>query len=143
MRYKHIKHSEAEKYEQAGGESTTFLATAPDTDGRVSIFDSVLKKGNGAPWHYHDTDDEIFYVMSGEVEFGINDEISVAVAGDLVIAGPGVHRRFTALSDSRLLVINAPAGPSEGFLREITQTEMPPSEEKVQHFIDEYGIHIV
>ena len=143
MRYKFVCGEKAEKHSQSTGVLTTFLATGSDTDGRVSIFDSYLKQGNGAPWHFHEEDDEIFYVITGEVEFGIDKEVVVAKPGDLVIAGPNVHRRFQALSDSHLLVINAPGGPSEGFLRDLLSLDHLPSEADRARFVEKYGIHVV
>ena len=99
--------------------------------------------GNGAPWHFHETDDEIFYIISGEMEFGVDKETIIAKPGDLVIAGPNVHRKFTALADSHLLVVNAPDGPSEGFLRDVMSLDHPPSAEDRARFIEKYGIHVV
>ena len=145
MRYKHVKAGESEQYLADGGELTYLLATAEDTDNRVSIFDSSLPKGNAAPWHIHEIDDEIFYIISGEVEFGVENEQFVAHKGDLVIAGPNVKRRFKALADSHLLVINTPSGPSENFIRDISRfsEDNRPTEEDRLSFIEKYKIHIV
>ncbi|MEH6346016.1 MAG: cupin domain-containing protein [Bermanella sp.] len=145
MRYKHVIAGSAEKYGIDGGEVTSILASGKDTANRVSIFDSVLPKGNDAPWHYHEIDDEIFYIISGEMEFGVDNEEFIANQGDLVIAGPNVPRRFKALQDCRILVINAPSGPSEGFIRDISKftQDNPPTEKDRQEFIEKYKIHIV
>lgn len=143
MRYKFVKGENAETYTAAGGEKTVFLATGEDTENRVSIYDSKLLKGNGAPWHYHEIDDEIFYVISGSVEFGILEETVIANSGDMVIAGPFVRRKFRALEDSHLVVVNAPGGPSEGFLREIVNIAGMPSEQDKKRFIEKYGIHVL
>ncbi|PKG57106.1 cupin domain-containing protein [Shewanella sp. Choline-02u-19] len=145
MRYKHVKAGKAERYYLDQGEMTSILASGADTDDRVSIFDSKLPKGNEAPWHYHEIDDEIFYLISGEIEFGVENEEFVASAGDLVIAGPNVKRRFRAITDSHLLVINAPSGPSEGFIRDIStfSQDNQPTDSDRQAFIDKYRIHIV
>lgn len=143
MRLKHIAKANGETHRTDGGEVTVFLATAEDTDNRVTVADSFLPAGASAPWHFHDHDDEIFYVISGEIEFGVNEQELVAQAGDLVMAGPGVHRRFQALKDSHVIVINAPAGPAEGFIREISSLTTAPTAEDRQRFIDQYGIHIV
>ena len=145
MRYKHVKAGQTEQYLTDGGELTSILASGLDTDNRVSIFDSNLPRGNEAPWHFHEIDDEIFYIISGKVEFGVENELFVAECGDLVIAGPNVKRRFKALMDSRLLVINTPSGPSENFIREISKfTEgNRPTEQDRLSFIDKYKIHIV
>ncbi|CCQ12222.1 Cupin 2, conserved barrel domain protein [Pseudoalteromonas luteoviolacea B = ATCC 29581] len=145
MRYKHVKASNAERHYLDQGEITSILASGADTDHRVSIFDSKLPKGNEAPWHFHELDDEIFYLISGEIEFGVENEEFVAKAGDLVIAGPNVKRRFKAIKDSHLLVINTPSGPSEGFIRDISKftNDNPPTELDRQAFIEKYKIHIV
>lgn len=143
MRYKHVKRETAETFSQAGGEATVFLATGADTENRVSIYDSKLPKGNGAPWHYHEIDDEIFYIISGKVEFGVADETFVAIPGELVIAGPNVKRKFTAVEDSHFMVVNAPGGPSEGFLRDVMSLEAPMTETDRQRFKEEYKIHVL
>ncbi|WP_281561358.1 cupin domain-containing protein [Thalassomonas sp. RHCl1] len=145
MRYKHVRAGSAEQYGVNGGEMTAILATGKDTDNRVTIFDSQLPKGHGAPWHYHELDDEIFYIISGEVEFGVDKKEFIAGPGDLVIAGPDVPRRFKALSDSKLLVINTPSGPAEGFIREISEfgDSNPPSQADKARFIEQYKIHLL
>ncbi|QFT54795.1 MULTISPECIES: cupin domain-containing protein [Microbulbifer] len=143
MRSKHITPANAQSLKVEGGETTLFLATAADTAGRVTVSESWLPKGNGAPWHYHDIDDEIFYIVSGEVEFGVNDDEFIATAGDLVIAGPKVHRRFKALTDSRLVVINAPGGPAEAFMHDVSNLSDAPTQADKERFVKQYGIHIV
>jgi len=141
-RFHHIRAAQAQQHRDPRGEVTSFLATAAETDGRVAIFDSVLEKGRGAPWHYHEIDDEIFYIVRGQVEFGVANETLVANPGDLVIVGPHVGRRFTALEDSQFITINAPAGPAEGFLRELMNLDGPPTQEDRQRFAKRYKIHL-
>ena len=145
MRYKHVRSGLAENFGIDGGETTSILASGLDTDNRVSIFDSVLPEGNEAPWHYHEIDDEILYINSGQVEFGMDKEEFVAGPGDLVIAGPNVPRRFKALTDSRVLVINAPSGPSEGFMRDISTFDdnNPPTDVDRARFVEKYKIHFI
>ena len=60
-RWKFVRAADAEHYDNTGGEKLSILATAVDTAGRVSIYDSKLPEGNAAPWHYHDIDDETFW----------------------------------------------------------------------------------
>ncbi|MDP4489499.1 cupin domain-containing protein [Pseudoalteromonas piscicida] len=121
MRYKYIKANSAETHRLVGGEITSLLVTGEDTNNRVSIFDSLIPQGNAAPWHYHEIDDEIFYIIHGSIEFGVENEVITAGKGDLLVAGPNVKRRFKALTDSHLLVINLPSGPSENFIRDIAR----------------------
>ena len=144
MRYLHVPAESAETHRIEGGETTKILATASETDGRVSVFDSNLPGGNEAPLHYHEIDEEIFYIVSGEVEFQVAQEQFIARQGDLVIAGTNIPRSFKALVDSHVIVINSPAGPSEGFIREIAKIPATgPTDEDKARFIDRYKIHIV
>lgn len=141
MNVKLVRVGDVETYAQQGGETVAFLATAADTNGRVSIFDSRLAPGATGPWHFHELDYELFYVIAGAVEFGIGDEVIVAHEGDLVIAAPHVPRRFQALRESRMMVINAPGGPSEGFLRDVMNLAGAPNAEDKTRFIERYRIH--
>ena len=144
MFYKYVIGNSAEKYILDGGEITKFLLTGQDTNNQVSIYDSLLPKGNFAPLHYHEIDTEIFYIISGKVEFCIEGELIIAMPGDIVMAGIYAKRSFSALSDSHMLVINTPAGPSEAFLRDIAALKgASPSQEMKEKFIDAYKIHIV
>lgn len=145
MRYKHVKSNDALAFTVAGGEITKILATGNDTDKKVSIFDSKLPRGSFAPMHYHDFDDEVFYIISGKVQFGVEDQEFEANSGDLVIAGPNVRRRFKALEDTHMLVINAPGGYAEGFMRELSifEDDYILTEEDKDLFCSRYGIHFV
>lgn len=143
MRYHFVRGADAERHGADASERSIFLATAAETDGRVSIFDSRLPAGRGAPWHYHERDDEIFYVISGRVEFGVDEHVVVAGPGDLVIAGPLVRRRFTALEDSHLVVVNAPGGPAEGFLRDLDSLPGPMTDVDRARFVERYGVHVL
>lgn len=145
MRYKAVNSKNVETLTIAGGELTKILATGIDTDNKVSIFDSYLPKGHGAPIHYHEIDDEIFYIISGQLTFTINGETVIANPGDLMIAGPMVPRGFVANEDSHILGINAVSGPSEGFMRDIAtfkEGQLPTQEDK-ERFAKEYKIHLV
>lgn len=145
MNYKFVKNNAAETYNLAGGEITKFLLTGADTANQVSVYDSILPKGNFAPMHYHEIDSEIFYIISGKVEFHVEDETIIATSGDTVMAGAFVKRSFKALTDAHLIVINTPGGPSEGFLRDIARLQPgeAPSAELRQKFAQVYKIHIV
>lgn len=136
----HIQPETAEHYSVVSGEKITFLATGEHTEGKLAIFYSALPKGHSAPTHVHQIDDEIFYVITGEIEFEVEEQTFVATAGHLIIAGPKVRRSFKAKADSRLLIINAPAGPAEAFLRDITKGE--PNDEDVARFQALYGITV-
>ena len=74
------------------GEHITVLASAAQT-GSYEIFFQAGPEGSGPPPHSHPWD-EAFYVMRGEVAFGIGDRESLAVAGTLVQVPGGTTHWF-------------------------------------------------
>jgi quercetin dioxygenase-like cupin family protein len=57
---------------------------------RLMMFSSaVLKPGQMIEIHAHPTMFEIFYVLSGQLEFTVNGEKSILKAGDCLVAEPG------------------------------------------------------
>ena len=73
------------------GEEVTILASSAQT-GSYEIFRQAGPEGSGPPPHSHAWD-EAFYVISGEVAFGVDDQQElVARAGTLVhVPGGSTH----------------------------------------------------
>ncbi|HMK13105.1 MAG TPA: cupin domain-containing protein [Acidimicrobiales bacterium] len=73
------------------GEELTILASGAQT-GSYEIFRQAGPEGSGPPPHRHDWD-EAFYVIAGEVQFGVDDQQDlVARAGTLVhVPGGSMH----------------------------------------------------
>jgi quercetin dioxygenase-like cupin family protein len=66
------------------------LLRSEQSDGRVSVTESVMPAGaKGPPLHTHDFD-EAFYVLDGELTFQVGDELSTAGPGELAFALGGV-----------------------------------------------------
>jgi quercetin dioxygenase-like cupin family protein len=74
------------------GEHITVLASAAQT-GSYEIFFQAGPEGSGPPLHNHPWD-EAFYVLRGEVAFGVGDCESLAVAGTLVQVPGGTTHWF-------------------------------------------------
>jgi Cupin domain len=49
------------------GVTHTYKAMAHDTGHQFSVWESIVPPGAGAPAHTHTREDEVFYVLSGEV----------------------------------------------------------------------------
>ena len=73
------------------GEQLTILASGAET-GSYEIFRQAGPEGSGPPPHRHDWD-EAFYVIAGEVMFGVDDQQDlIARAGTLVhVPGGSMH----------------------------------------------------
>ena len=74
----------------------------------------------GVAPHTHADFVDAFYVLAGEAEFVVGDEVFRADPGSFVAAPPGVRHGFRNAGDSelRLLNVHAPhAGFAEGLRR--------------------------
>jgi unsaturated pyranuronate lyase len=69
---------------------------------------SFLPRGT-FPLHVHDQE-QITYVLSGEVNFSLDEENHPLGAGDVIVIGPGVpHRANAGPSGAELISVVAPA----------------------------------
>lgn len=102
-----------------GSSRTEFLLTAEESRGRFSIVDETFHPGmNSAPGHTHHFHSEVFYVISGGMEWTVGDETDTLEAGDLVYIPPGIVHHTRVLGDEpvRALMIYEPAGYERGYL---------------------------
>lgn len=97
----------------------TILTTA-DTDGAMSITDSVSPPGSGPPCHIHHDADETFVLLTGDTEFFLEGKRFTRGPGQTVFVPRGTEHTFRVVSDvpSRHLVILTPGG-FESFFSEM------------------------
>lgn len=86
-----------------------------DTDGDLYIFDSTRLKEGGPPLHYHYSQDEWWYIISGEYLIKVGEETYHAKAGDCVFGPRGVPHTFAKVgeAESKLIILFQPAGKME------------------------------
>lgn len=53
-----------------------------------------------APYHIHHTEEEIFYVLSGQIGFVVGNDEFIASAGDAVLVPPGTIHTWWAAAES-------------------------------------------
>src|SRR5215469_16513494 len=63
------------------GSLMTFLATGADTHGQFALIEAVARRGNVPPTHIHHREDEIFYVLEGEIVISVGDRTIKGTAG--------------------------------------------------------------
>ena len=97
------------------GSLVTVKVSGDRTRGRLTVLDFVNPPGFAPPLHRHLTEDECFYVISGDARFRCEDETFDARAGDLVFLPVGSTHSFRVLGDEplRTLQITVPAGFEE------------------------------
>jgi quercetin dioxygenase-like cupin family protein len=77
----------------------------------IGLLESELPPGGGFPGHSHDDHEEVFYVLTGEIEYRLDDKWVTASAGATVFVPPGTIHGFRNASDAtaRHLAIASPA----------------------------------
>lgn len=96
-------------------------------------------QGLAAPLHFHENEDEGFYVRSGTVRMVIGDRTIEASAGSFLFAPRGIHHAFVfASADASLLLLLSPGAAHEQLFRAIgepaARREIPPPLSKPPDF---------
>lgn len=94
------------------GEGLAVLkATAADTGGQMTIVEITEPPGTEAPLHVHHNEDELFWVLDGDVTFQIGETTIEAHSGDWAFGPRHIPHRYTVgEAGCRMLFILTPAG---------------------------------
>ena len=89
-----------------------------DTGGAYCLLDIGLAPGMTVPRHMHTREDEAYYVLSGELEVIVGDEVFILRAGDTLIAPRDIPHQLRNSGDveNHYLIMFSPSG-FEGFLK--------------------------
>ena len=99
----------------------TVLATAEQTGGSYSLLEELCPKRSGPPPHTHEQD-EVFYILEGEITLVVGSQRFTAKAGSLAyIPAKYVHTFRVETETARLLNWYLPGG----FERAITEFAVP------------------
>jgi len=137
------------------GALMTFLATGEDTQRQFGLIEVFGRRGNVPPPHIHHKEDEIFYVLEGEIIVSVGDHTMKGTPGTMIFLPRDVRHSFTIESEQfRMLNLVTPAG-FEAWFREFgvpapAMTLPPPANEpaygEVQRMLEaapRYGIEFV
>jgi quercetin dioxygenase-like cupin family protein len=103
----------------------TILVNAEMSANRLAVIESVERPNSEPPRHRHHWEDELLYIIEGEVTVLVDGSWQKAVAGTAVVIPRGAEHTFVVLSETaRLLTVFTPAG-FEGFYREMSHTTLP------------------
>jgi quercetin dioxygenase-like cupin family protein len=103
------------------GQPLAFLVTGQDTR-HTSMFEWTVPAGFSTGLHVHRTQEETFYVLEGECEWQVGDELIHAKPGAYLFLPPGVPHdiRNTSSTPARMLMTVSPPG-HEHYFEELAQ----------------------
>jgi hypothetical protein len=76
------------------GSLLTFLAESKDTGGSFTLIEGLLKPGNEPPPHMHGREDELFYILEGEMDMYVGNEVFKAGAGECLFLPSVPSRKY-------------------------------------------------
>jgi quercetin dioxygenase-like cupin family protein len=104
----------------------TFMVTADNTGGALTVVDTVVPARNGPPEHMHGDADESFYVLEGEFEIDAGGKSFHMGPGDYAFVPRGTRHIWKNSGDetARMIRIYTPGG-HEQFFFEISRPVEP------------------
>jgi mannose-6-phosphate isomerase-like protein (cupin superfamily) len=93
----------------------SILLSGKDTGGAYCLLDLKVAPGKGVPRHTHTREDEAYFVLSGELEAIVGDEIFTLRAGETLIAPRNIpHQlRNSGSVANHYLIMFSPSGFEE------------------------------
>jgi quercetin dioxygenase-like cupin family protein len=137
-----------------GQDLYTFKAIGEETGESYALCEVIAAPQGGTPPHRHSRENESFYIVEGELEFQLDEEVFTAKAGTFLYSPKGQLHRFTNATNKsvRLLVWVTPAG-FEKFIEEVGKSVKgqvsagaslsPEDLDKILAAAPKYGIEIV
>ena len=108
------------------GQPMAFLVTGKDTK-HTSMFDWTIPARFATGRHVHRVQEETFYVVEGECEWQIGDEIVRAVPGTFVFIPPRVPHNISNATDAPARVIMTVSPPGhEHYFEELAEVVSRP-----------------
>jgi quercetin dioxygenase-like cupin family protein len=65
-------------------------------------------KGQEVPWHNHENEDELFYIVDGELLMEIENQPSFSMKkGDLFVVKKGINHRVSSVDECLIMLIES------------------------------------
>jgi len=112
------------------------LAGGSDNDGAFDLVESKMQKGTEPPPHVHEREDELFYILSGEIKVFVNGQVLSVAAGESVFLPKTVPHAYLIQSDEcHVLALMTPGG----FLNAINKMNAPARSMEIPSDMETYA----
>ena len=124
---------------------TTYKVLSSSVNGSAAIVEHTLDaKSIGAPMHKHTYEDEISYVLEGNLSVVQNGEEQTAGVGEYIVKPRGIFHTFWNAGSERIRFIEVISpGNFENYFFEIApflQVDQPLQLDKISAIIAKYGL---
>ncbi len=124
-------------------EPPNLLVAGDETRGRFALVETIAKHTDETPLHSHSQEDELIYVLMGNVTFYVDGIQLECPAGSCMLLPKGSEHTYCVESEeARLLVLLMPAG-LESYYQELN--EFVGAEQDIDRLITvsaRYGVNI-
>ncbi len=112
--------------------------TLKASDPGIGAVECLMSPGDEPPLHVHGREDEWFYLLDGEIDFHVGDEVFHGVPNSFVSFPRGIPHTFEILAPTaRFVVFNTPGGFERMF-------ELgPKTPEEAGRALAEFGMEVV
>lgn len=126
-----------------GGLGIVYKIKGEATGGLVSVVEHPIEPGVLVPPHMHSKEDELSYVLEGEIGVRVGEQEFQAVQGTYIFKPRGIPHAFWNASGkpARIMEIITPAG-FEGYFKDmdnLLQQGTPPDIAKIAQIRTRYG----
>jgi quercetin dioxygenase-like cupin family protein len=132
------------------GHLMSILISSQDTNGTFSLIHGYEVKGLEPPPHIHTREDESFYLLNGEINYTVGNEIFEAKKGDWMFLPRKIQHSFQVQTDTAEVLIHLSPGGFEDYFREMSEPakglyipprpQGPPDVKKIVETASKYGI---
>lgn len=128
-----------------GALGTTYKVLSKSINGTAAIIEHTVEaKSIGAPMHKHTYEDEISYVLEGELSVIQGGKVQTARPGQYIVKPKGIFHTFWNAGNERIRFIEViTPGNFEYYFAELAQflqTGQPPQINKVKETHSKYGL---
>jgi quercetin dioxygenase-like cupin family protein len=105
----------------AGGGVFTMKASAAETGGAMMVLEDRVARGKTTPLHLHPQEDELIYVLEGELIAHVGGREHRVGERGMVFFPRGVAHSFLVTSETAHLLCMQTPGSGEGFYRQASE----------------------
>jgi len=96
------------------GVDVTFLVEDAHTGGRFGMVEYVSKPGHEPPPHWHEHEDEVFYIVEGHLEMHVGDQVFQVEVGECIFLPKRKPHGFVVRSPRlRAICVIQPSGAEQ------------------------------